>query len=478
MSPTLFISYSHENAESAERLRADLLARGAVVWIDLSSLSAGTPNWDTAIREGIQASDAMIYLASPAALRSKNVQGELVVAERYKKLIIPFWVDGEHWADATPLDRVVAQHIDARGTGYDRALAKLCGQLNIAVIVERDEPLDVPGGVVDDTPPLAVDMAMPPAVTAAVAALPDPTPLTATLPTAAAPIAQTPPKPDAPAKPPPPTPTHADGGVPSPGGARRPPPWRWRKQWVAALAALLALAVSGAGLLANNALNQDARERQTAATQTAIAHAARTQLAGATATAQARFPYVVAAPGYPCDPAYVSWQNGTGNLGEMECVGGKTHVTAEAGPRDSPCANYGWIDYRVISGIALPAGFTASVEVSGLAADTEAALTVEGFANDGSTDISFDLHVKQSMWSIYIGPDATPETSSNGGLATSTQHALAITLDGSHVNFAVDGHSLGDKTEPAQFRVTRVALFETANCLPGGQADFANFSLR
>ena len=103
MLPTVFISYSNTNALIAQQLRQRLGSAGIFVWIDHERLTPGTPDWEEAIRKGIQASDALVYLASPRARESSYVKSELLLAQRYGRRILPLWIQGTHWIDAAPL---------------------------------------------------------------------------------------------------------------------------------------------------------------------------------------------------------------------------------------------------------------------------------------------------------------------------------------------------------------------------------------
>lgn len=126
----LFISYSRTDAEVVARLRRALTALGAEIWIDHLRLTPGTPDWEDAIKVGIQKSQWVIYAASPDAMQSDYVKGELRYAQRFKKPIIPFWVAGEHWEDCVPLNMTMTQYIDSRPTLLDKTrLDQAVGQL-------------------------------------------------------------------------------------------------------------------------------------------------------------------------------------------------------------------------------------------------------------------------------------------------------------------------------------------------------------
>ena len=61
-----------------------MVAAEAHVWIDHERLTPGAPDWEAAIRRGIQGADALLYLASP------YVQSKLLAAWRYLRRILPW----------------------------------------------------------------------------------------------------------------------------------------------------------------------------------------------------------------------------------------------------------------------------------------------------------------------------------------------------------------------------------------------------
>jgi len=90
--PTVFISYSHDDKAFAERLISDLQAAGHAVWIDVSRLKGGDL-WIRAISEGIINSYAFVVLATERALASTWVQDEILWAKQRGKLIIPLLLE-------------------------------------------------------------------------------------------------------------------------------------------------------------------------------------------------------------------------------------------------------------------------------------------------------------------------------------------------------------------------------------------------
>jgi formylglycine-generating enzyme required for sulfatase activity len=128
---TLFISYSRQDEPILARLRADLSRAGAVIWIDHEQVTPGTPNWQLAIREGIEAAQAVVYLASPEAARSAYVLDEVSLARAKGRRVVPFWVRGEQWHDCAPLGFGMTQFADGRGERYAGGLRELLVALGL-----------------------------------------------------------------------------------------------------------------------------------------------------------------------------------------------------------------------------------------------------------------------------------------------------------------------------------------------------------
>ena len=86
--PKLFISYKRQEEEFARQLSQTLKARGLAVWIDVDEIHAGD-DWQDTIQEGLDQSDILILIVTPAAMESKQVSNEWKYFNREEKLIIP-----------------------------------------------------------------------------------------------------------------------------------------------------------------------------------------------------------------------------------------------------------------------------------------------------------------------------------------------------------------------------------------------------
>lgn len=121
----IFISYSRTDSAFVDQLSKDLSAAGLRLWRDTQNLAAGTPNWEKAIRDAIRAAKLIIFVASPTALESEYVNGELTVARLYQCPIYPIWAIGNDWIESAPLFMAQYQYADARDTNYRSGLETL-----------------------------------------------------------------------------------------------------------------------------------------------------------------------------------------------------------------------------------------------------------------------------------------------------------------------------------------------------------------
>jgi hypothetical protein len=122
----VFLSYSRSEGVVAKRLEQDLRVHGFQVWRDVSSIDPGSPDWEASIREGISHAYAVVLIASPSVIQSRNIKGELSLAKRYHpNRIYPVWLDGTDWPDCVPIDFINTEYIDMRGEQYEEGFKVL-----------------------------------------------------------------------------------------------------------------------------------------------------------------------------------------------------------------------------------------------------------------------------------------------------------------------------------------------------------------
>lgn len=84
MSKLLFLSYSHEDAETAARLAEELLARGIGIWQDIDDIRLGR-RIESEMERGMAAADAVLHVLTPSSLASAPVQREVTLALRRRR---------------------------------------------------------------------------------------------------------------------------------------------------------------------------------------------------------------------------------------------------------------------------------------------------------------------------------------------------------------------------------------------------------
>ncbi len=86
--PDVFISYSRRDRQFVQRLGAALEARGKDVWVDWEDIPASS-QWRREIEDGIDATDAFLFVISPDSVGSHECGQELDHALRRRKRIVP-----------------------------------------------------------------------------------------------------------------------------------------------------------------------------------------------------------------------------------------------------------------------------------------------------------------------------------------------------------------------------------------------------
>ena len=83
-----FISYAREDQDFARRLHAALVDAGHSVWVDWESIHPSS-DWFNEIAEGIDQSDAVVFVVSRDSVHSKECRAELEHARRAEIRIVP-----------------------------------------------------------------------------------------------------------------------------------------------------------------------------------------------------------------------------------------------------------------------------------------------------------------------------------------------------------------------------------------------------
>ena len=133
MTMQLFISYSRIDKVLAQKLADDLGKQGYPIWLDVRSIPHGA-NWDSEVQRGLDTSDVMIVMLSPASAASQNVADEWSYFIERGKRILPVMIS----QCDVPFRLSRRQRVDFI-QGYDQGLTELLHALN-------EPPEDVTAG--------------------------------------------------------------------------------------------------------------------------------------------------------------------------------------------------------------------------------------------------------------------------------------------------------------------------------------------
>lgn len=126
-----FISYAREDSAFVERLAHDLRTKGIDVWVDFEGLEPGTPDWEATVRQAMEESFAVLFIASASSRRSIYVRGELLLAKEREVPIYALWAGGDTWIDSVPLDFAQMQYQDFRDGAYQDSFHLLLQYLTL-----------------------------------------------------------------------------------------------------------------------------------------------------------------------------------------------------------------------------------------------------------------------------------------------------------------------------------------------------------
>lgn len=119
MSERIFISYSHDDAESAARLAEELQARGFRTWQDVHDIRLGK-RIESEVERGISSCDGVLHLLTPDALDSPAVRREIELAARRRRRDSEFAVFGAARALGDSHEEVGKRTLAAVGENFAR----------------------------------------------------------------------------------------------------------------------------------------------------------------------------------------------------------------------------------------------------------------------------------------------------------------------------------------------------------------------
>lgn len=154
MAAKVFISYSHQDSETAKGISRFLLKQEYNVWIDFEKLVSGQ-NWAANIDEALSECDFFIALISQNSVRRREVIREISEALRKKahdisKVIFvvighvhPSWFAGQNSEDSKVviqhLEKIQHIHLDAKGTISIQSMHNILKALNGEVFISEED---------------------------------------------------------------------------------------------------------------------------------------------------------------------------------------------------------------------------------------------------------------------------------------------------------------------------------------------------
>ncbi|NWG54340.1 MAG: toll/interleukin-1 receptor domain-containing protein, partial [Hydrogenophilaceae bacterium] len=94
--PAVFVSYARADSAIVIPVCEAVKAQGPSLWLDKEGIGAGE-NWAGEIVRAIKAVRGVAVMCSKAAFESDHVKREIYLADRYKKHLLPVFIE-----DATP----------------------------------------------------------------------------------------------------------------------------------------------------------------------------------------------------------------------------------------------------------------------------------------------------------------------------------------------------------------------------------------
>lgn len=124
----VFISYSRQDAEFADKLTKSLEDKGVSVWVDRSDIKGGA-DWRREISEAIRNCRAFLLILSSRSTGSQNVDDELYLAKDRGRPIFPILYETCELPPGVDLVLSRQQRISFAGIPFERALQQVLDAL-------------------------------------------------------------------------------------------------------------------------------------------------------------------------------------------------------------------------------------------------------------------------------------------------------------------------------------------------------------
>jgi TIR domain len=129
----IFICYARVDQQFALHLVGDLVEYDLRIWMDVRSIPHGA-NWDMEVQKGLDSSDLMLVLLTPASAASQNVADEWSYFVEKNKAIMPLLVE----PCEVPFRLSRRQRVDFT-QGYERGFQQLLKAIGSPPLLDPDQ---------------------------------------------------------------------------------------------------------------------------------------------------------------------------------------------------------------------------------------------------------------------------------------------------------------------------------------------------
>ena len=125
----VFVSYSHQNAETVLPIVETVEAKGLSIWIDKEEMRAGQ-GWAGQIVRAIKSAERFCLMCSEQAFESDHVRREVYLADKYGKAMVPIKLDGAEMPEDIEYFLAGRQWVDLTSLSEEERAAVIHGALS------------------------------------------------------------------------------------------------------------------------------------------------------------------------------------------------------------------------------------------------------------------------------------------------------------------------------------------------------------
>ena len=127
----VFVSYSHQNAETVLPIVETVEAKGLSIWIDKDEMRAGQ-GWAGQIVRAIKSAERFCLMCSEQAFASDHVRREVYLADKYGKAMVPIKLDGAEMPEDIEYFLAGRQWVDLTSLSEEERVVVIHGALSVA----------------------------------------------------------------------------------------------------------------------------------------------------------------------------------------------------------------------------------------------------------------------------------------------------------------------------------------------------------